>query len=106
MSRDRLLLHLWAFVTLGLLVRAFAGGVLGDQEPPAWTVAPVRIDVNRASVAELTVLPGIGPARAEAIVLARVRRGWFRSLDELGEVDGFGPGILAGLAQHVTFGAR
>ena len=106
MSRGNLLLGVWAFVTCGLLVRAFAGGLLGRQEPPPWTVTPVRIDVNHASVAELTVLPGIGRARAEAIVLARVRRGPFRELEDLASVDGLGAGILAGLRDTVTFGAR
>jgi competence protein ComEA len=53
-----------------------------------------RIDVNRASVEELTVLPGIGPALASRIVESRESHGPFRTPEELLRVRGIGPGIL------------
>src|SRR5689334_4131789 len=89
-SRRRLLLTVWAVVTAGALVRAFAAGVLGSGTgtPPA---EAHRLDLNRASVAELMALPGVGRVRAEAIVLHRVRHGPFRALAELAAVDGIGP---------------
>lgn len=105
MTRTRLLLSVWAFVVLGLAVRAFADGVLHDHAPE-WTVTPVRVDVNRASVAELTVLPSIGRTRAEAIVLARIRQGPFTGLDDLQLVDGLGPTTLEALRDVVVFGTR
>lgn len=43
----------------------------------------LAVDLNRASVAELRVLPRIGPKLARRIVAERSRRGPFRSLDEL-----------------------
>jgi competence protein ComEA len=104
--RTRLLLDVWAFVVLGLLVRAFAGALIGATMPPAFVATAVRIDVNRATLAELTVLPGIGRARAEAIVLSRVREGPFRSLDDLGRVDGLGASRLELLRGAITFGQR
>jgi competence ComEA-like helix-hairpin-helix protein len=54
------------------------------------------LDLNRASADDLGALPGIGPARARAIVEARERRP-FRSVDELRAVHGIGPRTLAGL---------
>ena len=42
-----------------------------------------RVDLNAASAAELETLPGIGPAYAAAIVLARGQDGPFRSPDAL-----------------------
>ena len=72
----------------GLAVRAFAAGLLA--RPPAAIATPVRLDLNRADVAELALLPGVGPTRAAALVLHRIRHGPFGSLAELANVDGFG----------------
>lgn len=52
------------------------------------------IDVNTANAVELTVLPGVGPVRAAAIVRLREERGAFGSLDELLAVKGIGPVTL------------
>lgn len=85
-----------------LLVRAFAAALLPPAGPGPWS--PSRVDVNRAGVPELCTLPGIGPARAEAIVLHRVRHGWFRSVEQLTEVDGLGAETVAALASHAVAG--
>lgn len=92
MSRRRRLLLVWAFLVYGLAIRAFARGVLRPADAVA--VEPRVIDLNRASVDELQALPGIGPARAEAIVLERVRNGPFRTPEELRRVHGIGPEML------------
>lgn len=60
------------------------------------------IDLNHASEYELRRLPGIGEKRARDIVAYREEHGPFRSVEELDEVDGIGPGILSGLADYVT----
>lgn len=105
-SRRRLLLLLWAAVTLLLAIRAFADGVLRANRGTASVGAkPLVIDVNRATVGELQALPGIGPARAEAIVLHRVRHGPFLGLAELGRVDGIGADTLAALQGFAVAGA-
>ncbi len=52
---------------------------------------PVRVRVNAASVDELARLPGIGPARAAAIVASRRRHGPFRRVEDLRRVPGIGP---------------
>jgi competence ComEA-like helix-hairpin-helix protein len=58
-----------------------------DREP-----APTRmIDVNSASVAELQLLPGIGPTLARRIAADRAANGPFASLEDLGRVPGIGP---------------
>lgn len=98
------MLTAWAALVLGLAVRAFAGGLLGPSAPPAVCVRPHVVDVNIAGVHELLVLPGIGRARAEAIVLERVRHGPFTRIEDLARVDGIGTMTLAGLRDHVSFG--
>lgn len=101
-SRRRLLLSVWAFLVFGLSVRAFAHGLLSGAIAPAPVAVPLTVDLNRASVGELTTLPGIGLARAEAIVLDRVRRGPFRVLEDLDRVDGFGPQTCASIQPYVV----
>jgi len=50
-----------------------------------------RIDVDRADLAELSLLPEIGPALAARIAADRAVRGAFGSIDALERVEGIGP---------------
>ncbi len=52
------------------------------------------INLNTATVQQLDTLPGVGPVMAAAIVAWRQANGKFTSVDQLGEVDGIGPGRL------------
>jgi competence protein ComEA len=49
-----------------------------------------KIDINQATVKELTKLPGIGKKKAEAIVAHRNENGKFKSVDDLKKVEGIG----------------
>jgi competence ComEA-like helix-hairpin-helix protein len=60
-----------------------------------------RIDINQAAVADLQLLPGIGPRRAQLIVEERQKRP-FTSIEELRRVSGIGPKTLEGLRRHVV----
>jgi competence protein ComEA len=77
------------------------------RAPAAEVRAPVaagggRVDVNAASAAELTRLPGIGPALAERIVASRAADGPFRSADDLARVPGIGPATVERLRPLVS----
>ena len=63
-----------------------------------------RIDVNRASAAELDRLPGVGPALAGAIVEARETGGGFRDLEDLERVRGIGPAMIERMRERVAVG--
>lgn len=52
------------------------------------------LDLNAASAEQLDTLPGVGPATSAAIVTYRERNGRFRTVDELLEVPGIGPAKL------------
>lgn len=62
--------------------------------------ADERIDPNRASDVELQRLPGIGPARARAVVAHR-RAAPFRWTGDLLSVRGIGPATLERLKPHL-----
>ena len=72
--------------------------------PPAPTRAAGEnlVNLNTAGLEELDGLPGIGPARAQAILDWRGEHGPFRYVEELVYVEGIGEGILAGLMDLVT----
>ncbi len=58
--------------------------------------------LNRASVAELERVPGIGPVRAAAIAAEREQGGGFVSIEALGErVPGLGPKTIDRIRPHL-----
>ena len=63
------------------------------------------VNVNTASESELTALPGVGPAKAKAIVEYRKQHGNFKTLDELKNVKGIGEGIFSKLKNEATVAA-
>ena len=60
------------------------------------------MNLNTASAADLTRLPGIGTVKAEAIVAWRQEHGGFSAVEELLEVKGIGEATLEGLRPYVT----
>lgn len=62
----------------------------------------LRLDINAATRAQLELLPGIGPARAEDIIADREARGPFATLDDLARVPGIGPRTIADLEPFAT----
>jgi competence protein ComEA len=86
------------------LLRAI-GPHLGFSGTPAGGRAAAgqeeQVDLNAGGPAELERLPGVGPARASAIVRFRETHGRFRSVEELSGVPGFGPAALAKLQGKV-----
>lgn len=60
-----------------------------------------RIDLNTADVYDLDRLPGIGPAKAEAIAAYRAEHGPFQSVDQLLEVSGIGEATLEALRPYL-----
>ena len=49
-----------------------------------------RLDINTASLQQLTLLPGIGETIAQRIIDYRTKHGRFQSIDELLQVNGIG----------------
>jgi competence protein ComEA len=64
------------------------------------------VNVNTASAEELSLLPGVGPARARAIVELRQQRGGFKRIEDLLEVKGIGEASLAKLKPYLALDGK
>jgi len=69
--------------------------------PPAQR-APAPLNINTASLAELDALPGIGPAKARAIIRYREEHGDFATIEGLAGVPGLTRAVLARLKERVV----
>ena len=54
------------------------------------TVAFAVVNINSASQKQLEELPGVGPAKAKAIIDYRKKHGPFKSVEDVKKVDGIG----------------
>jgi competence protein ComEA len=61
-----------------------------------------KIDLNTASVAELDVLPGVGPKIAQRIVDYREANGDFVAIEDVMNVSGIGPATFEELKDQIT----
>jgi competence protein ComEA len=85
---------------LAALLLLGAGPALAKKKP----LPPgERIDLNRASVAELMRLPGVGRSRAEAIAAWRAKRPFQKPADLL-QVKGVGRAWLERNQAHLAVG--
>lgn len=71
------------------------GGVAGSDAEGQGLV-----NINTANAAQLTQLPGVGPAIAQKIIDYRTANGPFTSVDDLTKVPGIGAAKLAQIKSH------
>ncbi|MFZ2414281.1 MAG: helix-hairpin-helix domain-containing protein [Candidatus Cryosericum sp.] len=71
---------------------------------PASPVSNVRtrISINHGTLADLDTLPGIGPAKAQAILDYRAQHGLFKRLEDLQNVKGIGAKTYEDLKSLIT----
>ncbi len=93
-----------AFLLLSVCVGLVGVCFMVHEEVPSQTASPplmMRINPNTASLGQLLTLPGIGPARAEAIVSyreAHPQTPAFTFLEDLYRVHGLGPALVRDMA--------
>jgi len=61
------------------------------------------VEINRATLVELTELPGVGQILAERMIEHRETVGPFRSVDDLRKVRGIGGRTVEVMLPHVSF---
>jgi len=66
--------------------------------------AALQVDLNKASVEDLILLPMIGESRAKKIIEHRERHGDFISVDDLRAVEGINRAVVEAVKGLVTVG--
>jgi len=78
------------------------GGTAGSGGAGGATAG--KVDLNRATVADLDTLPGVGPSTAQKIVDDRTKNGPFKKIEDLMRVTGIGQKKFESLKDLVTVG--
>jgi competence protein ComEA len=79
-----------------------AGAVVAQGQGSNGPAPAALLNINSATVQQLDSLPGVGPAKAAAILRYRTERGPFSSVEQLGQVPGFGPAAVERLQDRLT----
>ena len=61
-----------------------------------------KLNLNTATVKELSTLPGVGPSKAERVISWRTKNGNFARVLDLRRVKGFGKKSVDKLSQYLT----
>ncbi|MED1802178.1 helix-hairpin-helix domain-containing protein [Brevibacillus porteri] len=77
-------------------------GLVQSASSVSTTGASSAINLNMATVEELMSLPGIGEARAKAIMEYRTKQGPFRSADDLKQIEGIGEKMFARIKDRLV----
>lgn len=97
--------------SLEALIRAAGGTTNGSSSPTQLRLyvpgaeegqPPQKVNINRAEAWLLQALPGIGEARARAIIDYRSKNGPFRNTNELLKVEGFGTATYERIKDLIT----
>lgn len=95
--------------TVNLAARIYDGQQIyipreGEEAPPAAFQGSQtqKININSAAQSELETLPGIGPAKASAIIQDREKNGRFASVEEIIRVTGIGEKTLEAIRDLIT----
>ncbi len=81
------------------------GACIKDAETDSSSSSVVisgKLSLNNATIEELMTLPGIGEAKAEAIIKYREEVGAFQNIEELKEVNGIGDAIFDQIKENIT----
>lgn len=75
---------------------------IGEAPGLAESGVSALVNINRATVSELTALPGIGEVRANQIVAHREKHGYFTTTDQIKDVSGIGENTFNTIADQIT----
>jgi competence ComEA-like helix-hairpin-helix protein len=86
----------------GAVVLGVRGSQCSEASAPLPGCPAVRLNINISTAADLDALPGIGPAKAAAILQYREEHGPFTTVDQLARVPGFGAAAIARLKDRIS----
>lgn len=88
-------------LAMGLAQFAYAAEKAATAKPVTATAAAM-VNINTATADQLTVIKGLGPKKAQAIVDYRKDNGAFKSVEDLKKVPGISEKLFASIQPQVT----
>lgn len=80
----------------------FAEGSAKGEAPKAAAQVAAKININKATVEQLTELQGIGESYAKKIVEYREKNGPFKKIEDIKEVQGIGDKLFEKIKDQIT----
>jgi competence ComEA-like helix-hairpin-helix protein len=96
------LLDAGTFITVEKKNRNEIRVTLGQMEAKKLLTLFIPLDLNRVTIEDLCLVPGIGPSLAGEIIAYRERRRAFHSIHELKEVNGIGDKMWKKIVPYVA----
>ncbi len=87
----------WVDAGTSMIARCAEAGEGSPLPAGATLTLGGKLDLNRATAQELSLVPGVGPSLARELVEARTRLGRFSSWEEVDQVRGVGDARLLAL---------
>ena len=93
-----------ALAKKGISYVGAAGGTSTGNNGTNGTAAQASglVNINTASVSELTTVSGIGESRAQAIIAYREANGNFQTIEDIKKVDGIKDGLFSKIKDKIT----
>ena len=104
MRISRLLLITAVSLSIAASAQAASHHVKSKAVQVVQSTSTQRVDVNAADATTIASVKGIGPKRAAAIVAYRQQHGNFKSIEDLTQVKGLGPKLLARVKNGLSVG--
>jgi competence ComEA-like helix-hairpin-helix protein len=92
---------MWGLGRLAIIVVGAAAALVAWGRPAAGKRVEGVVNLNTAPPELLTLLPGVGPSKADEILVYRARRP-FRTVDELVRIKGIGRRMVRELRAHLA----
>ncbi|MFQ5712471.1 MAG: ComEA family DNA-binding protein [Candidatus Scalinduaceae bacterium] len=83
------------FILILVALISFMGGLASGEEN-------AKVNINKATVEELSTLEGIGEMKAESIIEFRGNHGQFTKIEDLKNVKGIGDKIFEKIKDQIT----
>lgn len=92
----------WALILCLSISLAMVPPTAMAQRNSAQTSASDKVNLNTATVEELQVIPGIGPAMAKRVVEYRAKVGKFTKIEDILNVKGIGEKMFQKMKDRLT----
>lgn len=100
---DKIAVFVIFLVSAGIAAGGWFAGRFSEADLPSRESVIIKVNINTAGQAELTLLPGIGKKTARLIIKERETRGPFKTIQDLERVRGIGPSSIERIVPYAAY---